>query len=156
MICRGIIEEVISPYQAKVRLPIIHRSTSSPEFTPNDSLPYASICTIPNAHANIRVGDIVIVGFENNDEGKPIILGYLYKETLGDTALSLNLSALQVSGSTKLGYDTEIGNIKADDINKLSGITDNIQQQLNLISDRLKTLEDLAGLNKDTSEEILI
>lgn len=151
MICRGIVEEVISPYQVKVRLPIIHRSTSSPEFTPNDSLPIASICTLPNAHANIRVGDVVIVGFENNDEGKPIILGYLYKEILGDTALSLNLSALQVSGSTKLGYDTQIGDITASEITKLSGITDNIQDQINFIYDRLKTLEDLAGLTKNPS-----
>ena len=83
----------------------------------------------------------VIVSFENNDELRPIILGYLYHEVTNDTAISINLQSLNVSGSTKLGYDTCIGDINYSDMEKLKGCHTNLQKQLEAILDRINTLE---------------
>lgn len=143
MICRGIVEKILSNYQVAVRIPLIHQSYNSPQSTKTSGLPTSSICTIPGAHPNIQVGDIVIVGFENNDEGKPIILGYLYKEQLSNTALSLLLRSLEVSGSTKLPSDTTIGSVSKLDLENLSGTKGNLQKQIDNLKDRLYALEQL-------------
>lgn len=141
MIYRGIIEEIISPYKLKIRIPIIHRLKNSAQFTSSEDLPDASICTIPYTYYHPRVGDIVIVGFENNDLGKPIILGYLFKEFADDSHLSMTLSSLSVSNTTQLSEDTTIGNITPAMLKQLAGIRNNIQKQLDDIEERLRLLE---------------
>ena len=129
MIFRGIIEEVIDPYSVRVRIPLLHRTSTSPEATLTSALPIASVSLLPNTHINLTVGDIVIVSFENNDVGKPIILGYLYKQSWGNTAL------------TKLSSNTYIGDITPDDLMHIHGLSGNIQKQLDSMRERIELLE---------------
>lgn len=68
-----------------------------------DFLTQASVCGIGGISNYINVGDTVIVGFEDNDMGKPIILGHLLTQKLEenrDTYPSLNLQSLKVIGNS--------------------------------------------------------
>lgn len=141
MIYRGIVEKIIDPYTVKVRVPLVHRTTATSQHVDLDSLPDAKICTLPNTHPNIQVGDIIVVAFENNDLSKPMIIGYLYKEVMSDTAITSKLNTLEVKFGTILSEDTTIGNVTPKDISNLYGTKENIQQQINQILNRLDMLE---------------
>ena len=142
MIYRAIIEQVIDKYTAKIRIPVIHRSTMSAQHSKLESLPIAKICTLSNSHPNIKTGDIVAVAFENGDSTKPIIIGYLYlEENLKSNGISTTMSSLQVTEEAKLSEETSIGSVSSENIKQLKGATKNIQQQLNEIITRLDDLE---------------
>lgn len=134
MVTKGIVEEIINVYQAKVRLPVYDGFADTKNATPSDELTIASICNIPNIYNTIAVGDIVYVAFEDNDLGNPVILGQLYKEemnTLADLKLnSANINQLTINKNTSLPQNTSIGSISSKEIAALSGIKDNIQNQL--------------------------
>ena len=142
MIYRAIIEKVVDRYTAKIRIPLIHRTSQSVEYTPIEKLPEAKICTLPSTHANIKVGDIVLIAFENSDMTKPVIIGYLYKESFNDTAISPTLNSLKVQLDTKLSRDTYIGEVSPDEISSLIGVKENIQQQINQLTNKLNTIRD--------------
>lgn len=137
MITRGIIEEVKNKYLIKIRIPILNRTNLSNVRTPTDNLNEGVICTMPNFDPNVKVGDVVIVGFEDNDLGKPIVLGYLYRKNMGETLADLTIGNFEVKGSTKLGENASIGNVTAQEIKYLSGAKGNIQKQINLIKDEI-------------------
>lgn len=65
---------------------------------------------IPGLDIEYRVGDIVIVSFEDNDLGKPIILGYL-KLALGYT-LDQQQGAESFGASLKESEDRLTGTFK--------------------------------------------
>ena len=136
MITKGIVEEIINIYQAKVRLPVYDGFADTKNATPSNELTIASICNIPNIYNTIAVGDIVYVAFEDNDLGNPVILGQLYKEemnTLADIKLnSANINQLTVNKNASLPQNTSIGSISSKEIAALSGIKDNIQNQIDI------------------------
>ena len=136
MVTKGIIEEIINIYQAKVRLPVYDGFADTKNATPSNELTIASICNIPNIYNTIAVGDIVYVAFEDNDLGNPVILGQLYKEemnTLADIKLnSANINQLTVNKNASLPQNTSIGSISSKEIAALSGIKDNIQNQIDI------------------------
>lgn len=75
----------------------------------------ASVCSIGGVSNIIHIGDIVIVGFEDNDMGKPIILGHLLTDSLNTSTYydnesrsfpSLKLGALGVKESVTLPSNT--------------------------------------------------
>ena len=133
MICRGIVEEIISKYQVRVRIPIIHQIENTAQFILDADLPVASICTSPNTHLNLSVGDVVIVGFENQDLGRPIILGYLYTGEFSNTAASQIFNSIDVVSDAKLPASTVIGSVSSDELRRLSGLRDNLQGQLDVM-----------------------
>ena len=155
MICRGIVESVIDRYKVSVRIPIIHRANNSAQFTAIPDLPSAAICSLPSSHPNLQQGDVVILGFENNDLGKPIILGHLYRESMTNTMIDLDVTSLSVINAATLPGNTSIGDIAASDIQKLAGIKDNIQQQLNLLFDQVAYIKKILNLeeSKDSSDQ---
>lgn len=134
MVTKGIVEEIINIYQAKVRLPVYDGFADTKNATPSNELTIASICNIPNIYNTIAVGDIVYVAFEDNDLGNPVILGQLYKEemhTLADIKLnSANINQLTVNKNASLPQNTSIGSISSKEIAALSGVKDNIQNQI--------------------------
>ena len=67
MITRGIVEKILTPYLVKVRIPTLNRTKDSSIKTLSDELNDTPICTLNHYDPNLRVGDIVIVGFEDND-----------------------------------------------------------------------------------------
>ena len=133
MITKGIVEE-LKGYQAKVRLPIYDGLANTKNATSNENLSYAAVCVTTNLNNSLNVGDIVYVSFEDNDKGKPVILGQLYKEemnTLADIKLnSANINQLTVNKNASLPQNTSIGSISSKEIAALSGIKDNIQNQI--------------------------
>ena len=80
MITKAIITSVITEYRVKVRVPIYDRFDDVANATPTQDLSEAIICTMPGINIIPAVGDIVIVGFEENIKEKPVILGFLYSK----------------------------------------------------------------------------
>lgn len=93
MICKAIVDEVISPFQVRVRIPIYHKIESSPYATPRSNLPIASVCVLPGAEVAFKRGDVVFVGFELDELDNPIILGVLSRENVPSSS---NIKALSL------------------------------------------------------------
>lgn len=77
MITKAIVEEIVSETQARVRIPILHKISTSSSATPFNELPIATICTLPGIHIKYDVGDVVYVSYEDNLSSKIVILGEL-------------------------------------------------------------------------------
>lgn len=138
MITKGIVQEFIDNYSVRVRLPIFDGSEKSQYGIPNSGLSVATICSLPNANSGVGIGDVVFVGFEDNDLGKPIILGHLYKEAITNTKLNLELNSLTTHSTTTLNEQTWIGDVTPKEISYLKGVDNPIQDQLNYILETLK------------------
>ena len=80
MIQKGIVESIISLYEYKVRIPKYDKLSTTPGAVSTDDLASAIVCSSPGTKIAYVEGDIVLVGFENNEFNKPIILGLLYRE----------------------------------------------------------------------------
>lgn len=141
MITKGIVEEVLDN-KVRIRLPIYDGISGSSNSTKKADLNIATICSLPNASTVVSENDIVWVGFEDNDESKPIILGHLYKSKT-KTKASLEIGSLKTDSVTKLNSDTYIGKVTPKEINCLVGISDNIEK-------RFKTLEENTDILGDT------
>ena len=75
MITRGIIEEKISPYKFKVRIPIFDRAKEDSIKTSTKDLSIATASVPKGVLNNLDVEDVVFIAFENNDIGMPVIIG---------------------------------------------------------------------------------
>lgn len=141
MLTKGIVEEIVDQYTIKVRLPIYDKLAESMQSTSIEDLAEAIICTIPNITNTLSINDIVIVGFEDDDISKPIILGQLYRNKESDSIANLKLGELTTISTTKLNYNTFIGNITPNEIETLSGAKDNLQRQIDLLNDEIQQLK---------------
>lgn len=83
MIQKGQIEKIISHYLYKVRIPRYDKLSTTPGGTITDDLSSAIVCAVPGTKVAYAEGDVVLIGFENNELNKPIILGLLYRENSG-------------------------------------------------------------------------
>ena len=137
MITKGIVEKVIDQYSVKVRLPLYDGAKIGTICVDTDDLSNATICTVSGMIPALKVGDVVFVGFEDNDRGKPVVLGYLYNEFSSDSFVDLTLNSLRVNVDAKLPIDTSIGNVDSEEIQSLLGVRGNIQGQLDLISSQM-------------------
>ena len=144
MITKAIVERLPENGSAKflIRIPIFDGFEGSKEDTDYNSLTEATLCCLPGVSNPVNVGDIVYVGFEDNNIARPVILGHLY---LGDspnaskTSIGLNLNSLTVSdqkysesGSAKLPVGTSIGNLSYDDLLKIKAFYDSFPEDFNL------------------------
>ena len=146
MITKGIVESIISKYSVKVRLPILDGIKESKGSVPTNDLSEATICTMPNGECNLSVGDVVFVGFEDNDIGRPVVLGCLYREVADDlvesSSADLTLRKLTTTSTTSLSEMTSIGIVKPEEIKTLSGARFNIQNQLDNLDERIDRGDD--------------
>lgn len=140
MITKGIIEEIISPYEVRVRIPTLDKEANAIAATSTENLNIATICTLPNCYVNLQIGDVVFVGFEDNTYYKAVILGHLCREGYYNTHADVSLSNLVVNDSAKLPDTTKIGDVSSDEISCLKGVKDNIQKQIDMIMDMLENL----------------
>lgn len=145
MITKGIVEDIIDTYQVRVRLPIFDKVDGAKNATKNEDLSIGTVCCLPNSSYQVNVGDVVFVGFEDNDISKPIILGQLYRDVDSNTLMSLVLGTLETKTSTVLSKNTTIGDVSANEIKCLSGIKTNIQQQLNSIIEDISKIKEKLG-----------
>lgn len=142
MITKGIVEELISPYQVRVRIPLLDGIPSDPNSTKTKDLGIATICSLPNCYLNVNLGDIVFISFEDNTRDKLLVLGVLSAENQNKTYSELTLSRLDVVNEVKLPAQTTIGNVTPEDIQKLTNLYDNVQKQLNSLKERLDIIDE--------------
>lgn len=143
MLTKAIVEEVLSPYEVRVRIPLLNKIQGSPLATPTEDLNIASVCTLPNCYTNFQVGDIVFVEFEDNTTHKAVILGHLCREATQGTYPDLHSGDLVVHGNSTLPTNTRIGNVTAIELSHLTGLQDNIQRQLDFLSERVTSIENI-------------
>ena len=127
MITKAIVVQIVPPNKFKVRIPIFNGFSGQQGAVPDEYLSDATLCTLPNSDNIINVGDIVYVAFEDNDAGRPVILGHLYTGTSKtNTIIDLNVRELNVTdkptngrysiASANLPSNTRIGNLTYYDI----------------------------------------
>ena len=80
MITRAIITELdLASSKVQVRIPLLENASSISKSSKSAGrrLEWASIIYTPGINVEYKVGDIVIIGFEDNNVGLPIVLGFL-------------------------------------------------------------------------------
>ena len=110
MITRGIITYSDSD-KSKVYLPILdgYREPDLLVFGGYQGTEVSSILAIPGVEVNYKIGDVVLIGFEDNDASSPIILGYLKSGINEDTnKISLTVQDLDVKGRSNLSSLTDL------------------------------------------------
>lgn len=112
MIQKGIIETVISPYEYKVRIPRYDKLRTTPGGVSTKDLSSAIVNSFPGTKVSFVEGDIVLVGFENSELNKPIILGLLYREGLEDKD-QFNITGVD---ETLSKLENEINNINISNL----------------------------------------
>lgn len=137
MVTKGIVEKVLSKYYARVRIPIYDGVEDSQGSTNNVNLSSAIVCSLPNSIVTLAKDDIVYVTFEDDDIGKPVIIGWLQKGTGNNSEVGLTLSTLTTKSTTFLDKQTYIGNIQPFEIQKLENVRDNIQGQIDLANSNI-------------------
>ena len=112
MITKAFVESKIDNFTYKVRMPIFDRVVSAPQHTGFSDLSEAIVCTPKGINGTLDVGDVVLVGFEDNTASRPIILGHLYRDQLlEDDKVYINARNITVSDAASLPLATTINDI---------------------------------------------
>ena len=143
MITKAIIEKVIDKYNAKVRIPIINKAKGAVSATPTEELYIASVCIPPNCNPDLKVNDVVFVAFEDGNNGKPVIIGQLFKEGPNETLCDIKSSTIDVALSCALPENTTVGNVTSTDLKNLTGTKGNLQGQIDIARDKAAKVEQL-------------
>ena len=148
MLTKGYIQAVLSPHSVRVRLPIFNKVENVQGATPVEELATAPICTLPHFIQNPQVGDIVFVDFEEDQYSHPVVLGYLSIENNRPNFVSATLEDLTALGKTRLGTDTNIGEIDYKNIATLKGMEKLITEEFNSVRQDIKRNSGDISLNK--------
>jgi len=156
MLTKGIVEKLIDSYRIKVRIPVYNKPSYVNGATITNDLYEACICTLPNCSMNLQVGDIVILGFEDNDIAQPIILGCLYAKDINYSKTDLVVSSIEALNSVNLPQDTYIGNVTPTDLGYLTGLKSNVQGQIDVLNgiQSEQTLKWQDYINKTVEEDL--
>ena len=123
MLTKAYVEAVYSPHKALVRMPLFNKIRDVNGSTPKSELPTATVCVVPGSEYDIEVGDIVFLGFEEDDLSKPVILGVLSRYDEKKSKINANLLELYVDNVVKLPRNTTIGSVNPDSIECLKGLS---------------------------------
>lgn len=111
MLTRAYIEEIdYLNAKLRVRIPTLNGVKESTASTPSEQLEWASILQTPGVEIDYKEGDVVIVGFEDNDLSSPIVLGFL-KLSQGSNKVPqgrLSLTAVDLTVSENVILPTNI------------------------------------------------
>lgn len=95
----------------KVRIPTFEVAGNAQKYIVDATVAYE-----PGNIKGLLIDDVVYVGFENNDIDRPVILGKLLTNNEEKASAFYKAADLEVSGSTKLSSNTQIGDINYNDI----------------------------------------
>lgn len=152
MITKGIIEEVLSDNKVKVRCPVLDKIPSAD--LSNNNLNIAIICTLPGIYINPRKGDIVFVGFENENFSLPIVLGYLFLNDGINSSNSLQIGSLTVNKDISLPKNTTIGSINWNEIYTLKNLSNNLKETFNNLDNDIEENENSINNLQSTLDKI--
>lgn len=142
MITKAIVESQVDKYHYKVRIPIFDRAGTALNYTQVQDLCVANISTPKGINNNIQIGDVVFVGFEDNDSSQPIILGHLYRDALiKDNNSSLNILNLTVNDSVTLPVKTSIGDISYSQLQQLINEISDLKLRMENLNAKLQELQ---------------
>lgn len=142
MVTKAIIEQIIDDYSARVRIPYFNKIDTSVSSTPLEDLYTATICCPPNSTMNYQEGDVVFLAYEEGYADRPVILGQLARETKTTSNPAYIGETITVKADAHLPIDTYIGEVSPDDIRQLKGAKQNLQFQLEILSNRIAKLEE--------------
>ena len=134
------IVESVNGTKVRVRIPELHKINGAVGATPTSEIPFAAVCTQPGYTPNLQPGDVVLVDFEYNEYGTPIVVGILFTDRQTKPVSDLSLGSLKVRVNSELPEDTKIGKVTAKSIKNLENSSENIQLALDNIR---KTFTDL-------------
>ena len=137
---RAIIEEIVDRYHVRVRIPEYNGLQGRDRGTPTSELGVATICCPPGHVPNYRVGDIVFVSYERGNIAMPVVLGLISGANSHYTSSDINADSLNININCNLPKDTSIGDIKASELQNLSGARNNIQRQIDLIVEKINAI----------------
>ena len=126
-----VVERILNTNKYKVRIPFFEQAGIS-----NREIFEATLCHEPSCTEALVKNDVVIVGFEDHESTKPIILGKLFL-TENEARGNLNINSLEVVGSATLPMHTTIGGINIyDAIVKLQRLANNNSNNLEDINNK--------------------
>lgn len=130
MVTRGIVQQIISKHEAKIRVPMFGMIEEEDDEEQVNELPVARICTIPGCLPNLKKNDIVLISIEDNDLNNVMIMGVLIPDNDAVGTSDVTFNSLKVNTDVKLPKNTSIGDITSDNLFMLKGINSNVQGQL--------------------------
>lgn len=142
MITKAIVEDILSPYEVKIRVPLLDGASTSPLSTKDSNLNIATICSLPNCYINVQVGDVVFVGFEDNTYYKAVVLGHLSREAMSDTYADVTFGNMSILSSAILPKETSISEVTYNELSTLLGVRDNLQKQIDSLKDEISVLNE--------------
>ena len=131
MINKAIVERFIDENHVQVRIPRIHKIDDAIGATPKEELPVATICAPAGIFPTYNIGDIVLVAYDNNDYGSPVIVGSLRGSVDRPSRCEIITTNLTVDQTARFPVETSIGEVSSESLQYLSGVDDNVQKQLN-------------------------
>ena len=144
MLTKAYIQEVLSPHSVKVRIPLYHKIEGVGGSTRNDELPVGCVCTLPNFVTDINPGDIVILGFEEDNISKPVVLGHLSTNNPPRSLTDITCNKLVAKGDVVLDEHTTIGGVEPENIKCLERLSANIGDTFEIIDKEIKLLHTTA------------
>ena len=92
----------------------------------------ASICTLPGIYMPYEEGDIVYVGFANNEVSEPIILGKVHKNLPkeGESSSYAYFKSLDITDKVTLPENITIGDINYEDLKNMYLIYHNLESKI--------------------------
>lgn len=141
MISRAYVEVLLNKTHVKVRIPRVNKAEGAVGATTTEQLATAVIATPPGVVPNLRRGDAVLVGYEDDNSASPVVIGLLF--TNKQTSISdITSGSLEVKTNTILPEDTVIGKVTAKSISFLKNVSSNIQMQFNAITSKIKEIKE--------------
>ena len=102
MIRKAIIENINNKYSVSVRIPQMNGIKPSSSSTSSSNLFDAIICIQPGVYPAYKVGDVVLLGFENDETENPVVLGLLYTSDSNKSLSDISADSLFVQTNITL------------------------------------------------------
>ena len=154
MITRAIITDTdLNIGKVKVRIPILEHIGDG-----GLDINWASIIYIPGINIDYKIGDIVEVGFEDNDVGRPIVLGFLkLRDKNIESRVYADIKELNIEDKFEAPTNTTIGKTSYQKLFSSIENTLTISNQFNVDSPVLSSqyIVDLI-LNTDNVNKIFV
>ena len=127
MITKGIIVSIpVEPTDNKyqVRLPFFEDATENA-----DQVIYeATLIEAPGIIQGYDIDDVVYCDFEDNDLGRPVILGKLFSREIENRGAEIETNSLVVNDRTRLSKRTSIGDATESDVANIKNIKNKVDK----------------------------